>query len=160
MAMRLALLIVVVAIAPSAFAGDVYKCQDAAGRIEFRDRPCDATQKAQKVDITPNSVQTMTLEEVRARSAELKARQQARKDAESKADADAYAAQQWASQRDRALQDAIDPQQAVRDSGASDAGTQYYGGYGQPLRPPATPSPPPPLPNAPAMPAAPPKPPR
>ncbi len=158
--MRLPMLIVVAAIAPSAFAGDVYKCQDPAGKIEFRDRPCDAAHKAQRVDITPNSVQTMTLEEVRARTAELKARQQARQDAENKANADAYAAQEWALQRERALQEATDPQQAVRDSGAGDVGTQYYGGYGQPLRPPATPSPPPPPPKAPAMPTAPPKPPR
>ena len=159
--MKLALLIVVAAMSPPALAGDVYKCQDAAGKIEFRDRPCDAAHKAQKIDITPNSVGTMTLEEVRAKSAELKAKQQARQDAENKANADAYAAQERAWQQERALQDAIDLQQAIRDSGSNAAQTQYYDGYyaGQQLRPPATPSPPPPPPKAPAMPTPPPKPP-
>lgn len=153
--MKLALLIVVAAMSPSALAGDVYKCQDAAGKIEFRDRPCDAAQKAQKVDITPNSVETMTLEEVRTKSAQLKAKQQARQDAENKSNADAYAAQERAWQQERARQEVID-----RDSGANAAQTQYYGGYyaGQPLRPPAIPSPPPSPPKAPAMPTPPPKP--
>ncbi len=152
MTMKLALLIAVAAMSPRAFAGDVYRCQDAAGKIEFRDRPCDAGHKAQKVDVTPNSIQTMTLEEVRAKSAELKAKQQARQDAENKANANAYASR-W--QQERAVQDAIDLQQAGREQ------TQDYGGYyaGQTLQPPATPSPPPPPPKAPAMPTPPPKPP-
>jgi hypothetical protein len=153
--MKLALLIAVAAMSPPASAGDVYRCQDAAGKIEFRDHPCDATQKAQKLDIVPNTIGTMSLEEVRAKSAELKARQQARRDAESKADA----AQERAWQQERALQDAINLQQALRDSGVNAADTQYYGGYGQPLQPPAMPSPPPAPPKAPAMPSAPPKPP-
>ena len=121
MTMKLALLIVVATTSPSALAGDVYKCQDAAGKIEFRDRPCDAAHRAQKVDITPNSVGTMTLEEVRAKSAELKARQQARLEAEYKANADAFSAQERAWQQERALQDAIDMQQAIRESGANAA---------------------------------------
>jgi hypothetical protein len=148
-----ALSIAVAAISPPAIAGDIYKCQDPAGKIEFRDHPCDAGQKAQKIDITPNSVGTMTLEEVRAKTAELKAKQQARQDAENKANADAYAAQV------RVSQDAIDLQQAIRDSGSNTPQTQFYNGYlaGQQLRPPATPSPPPPPPKAPAMPGAPPK---
>jgi len=167
--MKLALWIAVAVMSPPALAGDVYKCQDTAGKIEFRDRPCAATHKAEKVDVKPNSVGTMTLEDVHARSAELKARQQARQDAESKAEAEAYAAQEWAWQRERALQDAID-----RESGVNAAQPQYYyGGYyaGKPPRSyrkpsraspppkaPATPAPPPP-PQAPAMPAPPPRPP-
>jgi hypothetical protein len=147
---KLALLIAAATLSPSPLAGDVYKCQDAAGKIEFRDRACDATHKSQKVDITPNSIETMTLEEVRTKSAELKAKQRTRQDAENKANADAYAAQEWALQQERALQD------------ADVAQTQYYGGYyaGPPLRPPATPTPPPRPPGAPAMPTPPPKPPR
>ncbi len=170
----LVLLIAVAAMSLPASGGDVYKCQDAAGKIEFRDRPCDAAQKAQKVDVTPNSVGTMTLEEVRAKSAELKARQQARQDAENEANADAYAAQERAWRQERALQDAIDLQQALRDSEANARQDQYYGGYyygGKPPRPPVKPSPPPrppkasatstppPPPRAPAMPAPPPRPP-
>ncbi len=146
---KLILWIAAASLSPWAFAGDVYKCQDAAGKIEFRDRPCDAAHKSQKVDVTPNSIGTMTLEEVRAKSAELKAKQQTRQDAENKANADAYAAQEWALQQGRALQD------------ADAAQTQYNGGLyaGQPLRPPATPPPPPRPPGAPAMPTPPPKPP-
>ncbi len=159
--MKLVLLIAVAAMSPSALAGDVYKCRDAAGKIEFRDRPCDPAHKAQKIDITPNSVGTMTLEEVRAKSAELKARQQARHDAESRASSDAYVAQERAWQQERALQDAIDLRQAMRDGGSNPALTQYYNGYyaGQPLRPPAIPPPPQRPPRAPAMPPPPSKPP-
>ena len=153
---RLALLIAVAAMSPPALAGDVYKCQNAAGKIEFRDWPCDVGHKAQKVDVTPNIIETMTLEEVRTKSAELKAKQLARQNAENEANADAYAAQERAWQQERALQDAID-----RDSRANAAQTQYYGGYyvGKQPRPPAKPSPPPPPPKTPAMPTPPPRPP-
>ncbi len=170
MTMKLALLIAVAVMSPSASAGDIYKCQDAAGKIEFRDRPCDAAQKSQKVDITPNSVRTMTLDEVRAKSAELEARQQARQEAENKANADAYAAQERGWQRERALQDAIDLQQAIRDSGAYAAPTYYYNGYFARQQRPHRPQRPgrdigiqpqavPPPPKAPPMPPPPPKPP-
>lgn len=57
---KLALLIAVATMSPVASAGDVYKCQDAAGKIEFRDRPCAAAHKAQKVDVTPNIVGTIS----------------------------------------------------------------------------------------------------
>jgi hypothetical protein len=165
--MKLALLVAVAAMSPLALAGDIYKCQDAAGKIEFRDHPCDVGHKAQKVDVTPNTIETMTLDEVRAKSAELKAKQQARQSAEN--EANAYAAQERAWQRERALHDAID-----RDSGANAVQPQYYyGGYyagkqprphrkpswpSPPPRAPATPTPPPP-PQAPALPAPPPRPP-
>jgi hypothetical protein len=153
--MKLALLIAVAAMSPPALAGDVYRCQDAAGKIEFRDRPCDVGHKAQKVDVTPNIIETMTLEEVRAKSAELKAKQLARQSAENEANADAYVAQERAWQQERALQDAID-----RDSGANAAQTQYYGGYyaGKQPRPHAKRSPLPPLSKASAMPTPPPPP--
>ncbi len=156
MTKKLALLIVFAAMSPSVSAGDVYKCQNAAGKIEFRDWPCDVGHKAQKVDVTPNIIETMTLEEVRTKSAELKAKQLARQNAENEANADAYAAQERAWQQERALQDAID-----RDSRANAAQTQYYGGYyvGKQPRPPAKPSPPPPPPKTPAMPSPPPRPP-
>ena len=146
--MKIALVIAVAVMSPPAMGADVYRCQDAAGKIEFRDRPCDPGYKAQKIDVTPNSIGTMTLEEVRAKSAELKAKQQARQDAEN-------AAQESARLQERAW---IDLQQAMRDGGANAAQTQYLNGYypGQ-QRAPAMPSPPPSRPKAPAMPTSPPK---
>ena len=159
--MKLALLIVVAAMSPTALAGDIYKCQDAAGKIEFRDRPCDATQKAQKVDITPNSVETMTLEEVRAKSAELKAKQQARQDAENKANADAYAAQERRGSRSvhsktRSTCSRLSAIAGRMQRRLSITTATMPGNHCGPL---PRPSPPPPPPKAPAMPTPPPKPP-
>jgi hypothetical protein len=37
-------------------AADVYKCTNAAGKVEFQDRPCDGKGTAQKLDVKPNSV--------------------------------------------------------------------------------------------------------
>jgi Domain of unknown function (DUF4124) len=153
--MRIALVFAVATMSLPAIAGDVYRCQDAAGKIEFRDRPCDPGQKAQKLDVVPNTIGTMTLEEVRTKSAELKARQQARQDAENRANSDAYSAQERTSEHERALQDAIDAQQILRDNGVNNSQNGFYSG--QP-RAQAAPSPPPPPPKPPAMPTAPPKP--
>lgn len=43
-------------VAPPAFAGDLYKCVNAAAKVEFQDRPCAAAAKAEKLVVQPNSV--------------------------------------------------------------------------------------------------------
>ena len=115
--------------AQASAAVDVYKCTNAAGKVEFQDRPCDTKAKGERLNVQPNSAGNMSLEEVRAKAAALKSKQQARQDAEDRAAAADYAARQQAWQQDRAHQDAIDMQQTVRASGASAGQVQYNNGF-------------------------------
>ena len=92
--MRITFLLAIAIFPLSASAADIYKCQTAAGKVEFQDRPCDAKAKAEKLDVQPNTVGHQDLTEIRAKAAALKAKQQARTDAENKAAADRYAAQE------------------------------------------------------------------
>lgn len=53
---RTALAMALCCAASAAYAGEVYKCQTPAGKVEFRDTPCEAKASAQKLDIQPNTV--------------------------------------------------------------------------------------------------------
>lgn len=108
----------VMAMAGPTAAADVYKCQNAAGKVEFRDRPCDAATKAEKLDIQPNTSGTMTLEEVRAKNAAMKAKRQAAQDAEDRALAADYEARRREFVEDRAHREAVATREALQNSNA------------------------------------------
>jgi hypothetical protein len=108
-----------------AAAGDIYKCPNAAGKVEFRDRPCDGAVAGEKIKPKDNSVGTGSdITTIRAQDAEFKARQVAKQKAADKANAEAYAAgeRQW--QQERAHQDS----QAIADA-IRDANNPYPPGY-------------------------------
>lgn len=54
--LRVAICLSLALAAQGALAGDLYKCINATGKVEFQDRPCDGKTTAQKLDIQPNSV--------------------------------------------------------------------------------------------------------
>ena len=133
-------------------AGEVYRCTDAAGKVEFRDTPCAAANAARKLDVQPNSVGTMTADELRAKTAESKAKREARQRAEAQAEATELEARRRAYLDERAHQDALDTQEAIR-KGADPPPGAYWDGFSR--RPPKVEVVVKPAPTAPAKPAAP-----
>jgi hypothetical protein len=53
-------------VATAASAGEIYKCPNAAGKVEFRDTPCP-TAAGTKIVVQPNSVQVQDQSELRAK---------------------------------------------------------------------------------------------
>lgn len=150
-------------LAAGANAGEVYKCPDANGKIEYRDRPC-AGGTGEKLKPKDNSVGTgSSLEMIRAQDEDFRDRQVAKQRAIDKASAAAYkeGERQW--QQERAHQDSVDMTNAIREgSGALPDGYYYYGdGYRRhrtikvEVVPTPAPKPPPSVPAKPKVPGQP-----
>jgi len=128
-----------------AMAVDVYRCTSSSGKIEFRDRPCDGG-SGTKIDIKPN-VAGMSADDLRAKTAEMKARQVARQDAENRANADAEVQRQQAIRDERGRIDQAALEQAAREGAFNAQSNNFYGRPTRPLKvdinvlPPAPPSP-------------------
>lgn len=118
-------LAIVVLLPASATAADIYKCPTAAGKIEYRDRPCDGA-AGQKVKAKDNSAGTGDdLASIRARDAEFAARQMARRDAADKVEADNRTAQERAYREERAHQGNLAIANAIREGNAQRAADEY-----------------------------------
>ncbi len=87
--MRFAATAVLVLLPLMATAADIYRCPMDAGKVEFRDRPCDGG-LGTKIDVQPNSA-GMSAEEVYAKTKEMRTRQAVRQEAENRANAYAWA---------------------------------------------------------------------
>jgi hypothetical protein len=108
-----------------AAAADIFKCPNAAGKIEYRDRPCDGA-AGQKIQAKDNSIGNGDdLASIRAKTADLHARQDARRNAEDKLDRDLYEAGERAFQQERVHQDAVALKEAIRESGNAQAAANY-----------------------------------
>jgi hypothetical protein len=114
--MRTLILFVALLASGSAFAGEMFKCTNAAGKIEYRDHPCDGA-SGEKIKAKDNSVGTGdSLGAIRARDAQFQARQTAKREAEDRAAADRAAANERAWQDQRAHQDRRELTNAIRES--------------------------------------------
>lgn len=132
-----------------ASAAEIYKCPNAAGKIEYRDRPCDGA-VGQKITPKDNSVGNGEgIEGVRAKAAALKARQDARREADDKAAAENYQAAERAYNQERSHRASEDLAAAIRE-GNNQRAADYYNSrlvpqpYDAPYRAapqPATPAP-------------------
>lgn len=108
-----------------AHGADIYKWTTAAGKIEFRDRPCESA-AGEKTKAKDNSAGTGDdLAGVRAKDAAFKARQDAKREAEDKANAEAYAAGEKAFQAERAHQDSVAIREAIENAGKPPPGSTY-----------------------------------
>ena len=128
----------------------VYKCTTAAGKVEYRDRSCDSGMASQRVNAYENTIGTgEDLASIRARDAEFKARQDARRAAAAQAEAADLAARRRGYEEERAHRDRQALVDAVRESNAQRQADEYY--YRQNLRtqPPAEIQPRPPAPYKP-----------
>ncbi len=106
-----------------ATAGEIFKCQSPAGKIEYRDHPCDGAAPGEKIETKDSAGIGKDLATIRAQDAALNARQAARQQAIDQANA----ADEWQWRQDRAHLDSLAVEQAIRD-----ANTPYYSGYGYP----------------------------
>jgi len=113
--MKLLVFAIALYMASTAGAADIYKCLAADGKVEFRDTPCQGV-AGQKVDVKPSTAGGTGLADVRAQDAALNARMKARRDADDKANAAAYAANERAFYQERAHQDSMALQDAIRRS--------------------------------------------
>lgn len=123
--------IALAAVLQVATAAEIYKCQAASGKVEYRDQPCDGG-SGEKIDTKDNSVGTgKDLATIRTQDAEFTARQAAKQKAIDKANADDYwfRERQW--QLERAHQDSIAIEQAIRDGNTP----YYYPAYPYAQRP-------------------------
>jgi uncharacterized protein DUF4124 len=122
---RLWIGLAVACVGMAAHAADMYKCTNAAGKVEFRDRPCDGA-AGEKLKAKDNSAGTGdNLAGVHAKDAAFKARQDAKRDAEDKANAEAYAAAEKAWQQERAHQDSVAIREAIENAGGPPPGSTY-----------------------------------
>jgi hypothetical protein len=106
-------------------AGEMFKCTNAGGKIEYRDHPCDGA-AGEKIKAKDNSVGTGdSLGSIRARDAEFKARRTAKREAEDRAIADQAAANERAFQDQRAHQDRQELTNAIREGNNRRAADNY-----------------------------------
>lgn len=120
--MKIAVVIVTMTFVGSACAGEIYKCPNAGGKVEFRDRPCDGV-PGQKLDVRPsNSGAPTSLEDVRAQAAAITARLKARQDADGTQPKPQPTPRESGPIRaEQAHKDSGDMAQGVRDSGKAQA---------------------------------------
>lgn len=98
----------------TAAATEVYKCPDAAGRIEYRDWPC-AGASGEKIEAKDNSYASGTdLATIRAQDAAFNARQAAKQRAIDQANADMYRANERFLEQERTYQDSLAMDQALQ----------------------------------------------
>ena len=108
---------------------EIFKCTDAAGKVEYRDFPCSGA-AGQSLPAVDNSVGTgEDLATIRAKSAALDARQATRQAAIDKESAER------AFDQDRRRQQALALEEAIRARNAQPT-WGYYGYYGYPWMPP------------------------
>ena len=123
--MRTSILLLAFFVSASASAAEMFKCTSAAGKIEYRDHPCDGA-AGEKIKAKDNSVGTGdSLGEIRARDAQFKARHTAKREAEDRALADQAAANERAFQDHRAHQDRQDLTNAIREGNNQRAADNY-----------------------------------
>ena len=107
-----------------ATAGEIFKCQSAAGKIEYRDHPCDGA-SGEKIEAKDNSAGTgKDLTTIRAQDVAFNARLAAKQQAIDQANA--ANERQW--RQDRAHRDSVVIEESIRDSYTP----YYYPGYGYP----------------------------
>jgi hypothetical protein len=127
--MRTLILFVALFAGGSTYAGEMFKCTNAAGKIEYRDHPCDGS-SGEKIKAKDNSVGTGdSLGAIRARDAQLQARQNAKREAEDRAAADRAAANERAFQDQRAHQDRQELTNAIREGNNRRAADNYNNNY-------------------------------
>jgi len=123
--MRTSILLVAFFVSASASAGEMFKCTSAAGKIEYRDHPCDGV-SGEKIKAKDNSVGTGdSLGAIRARDAQFKARHTAKREAEDRALADQAAANERAFQDQRAHQERQALTNAIREGNNQRAADNY-----------------------------------
>jgi hypothetical protein len=127
--MRTLILFVAVFASGSSYAGEMFKCTNANGKIEYRDHACDGA-SGEKIKAKDNSVGTGdSLGAIRARDAQFQARQTAKREAEDRATADRAAANERAYQDQRAHQDRRELTNAIRESNNRRVPDNYNNNY-------------------------------
>jgi len=132
---RLSLLLAcVVTFAAPPVAAEVFKCTPSAGKVEYRDYPCDGGAAAgEKVDARANTIGTgESLDSIRARNARMKQRMDTRRSREEQAAAREHDARERAFYEERAHRDRQAIADAVRES--NNGGAIYWPGYVPPRR--------------------------
>lgn len=141
---RILLLACAVTFAAAPVAAEVFKCTLSAGKVEYRDYPCDGGPAAgEKVDARANTIGTgESLDSIRARDARMKQRMETRRSDEEQAAAREREARERAFYEERAHRDRQAMADAVRESNSG--GAIYWPGYVPPRRR-IDPPPPPPV---------------